>query len=414
MGYELFIGLRYLKAKRKQRFISIITFISIAGVAVGVMALIVVLSVMTGFDQELKEKILGTNAHIVVMKYGGDFKEYYEIRKKIEKDPEVLGVTPFTFNQVMLVSKSAVTGVVLRGVDFKSIGKVTTLLKCIKKGNPKDIDKGKVPGILIGQELAYILHVTIGDIIHVVSPMGRLGPMGMTPKAKSFKVTGIFETGMYEYDTSLAYISLKAAQKFFEIGDSVSGLEIKIKDAYNARKVAADIKERIGSQFFAKDWMQMNKNLFSALKLEKKAMFIILTLIILVAAFNILSTLIMVVMEKTKDIAILRSIGATSRSIMKIFIIEGLIIGVIGTLFGLISGLLVAFNLNKITSFIEDLFHFKILSSDVYYISKLPSQVMFSDVLMIVIFGIAITFLATIYPAWRASRLNPAEAIRYE
>ena len=418
MNYEWFIGLRYLKAKRKQTFISIITVISIAGVMVGVMTLIVVLAVMNGFEKTLKEKILGTQAHIVVLKAGQEgIDQYDQVAREVEETRDVVSASPFIFSQVMLSSDSGVSGVVVKGIDPARVGKVTELAHYLKTGRLEDLQKppgGELPGIVLGVELAKHLGLSVGDPLQVVSPLGTITPMGMVPKTKRFRVVGIFQSGMYEYDTTLAYISLENAQKFFNLDGRVTGIEIKTDNVYGVKEIGREIRRKLGFPFWTKDWMEMNRNLFSALRLEKIAMFIILVLIVLVAAFNIISTLIMVVMEKNKDIAILKSMGTPARGILRIFIIEGLVIGVVGTAMGLIAGLAIALNLEKITGFVENLFGFKILSSDVYYIDRLPSQVNPYDVAWIVLTAILISLLATVYPAWRASRLDPAEALRYE
>jgi lipoprotein-releasing system permease protein len=418
MRYEWFIGLRYLKAKGKQTFISIITVISIAGVTVGVMALIVVLSVMSGFETTLKEKILGTQAHLVLLKASQEgMDDYEEVAKKVEQVKGVVSAAPFIFNQVMLSSESNVSGVVLKGIDPDRVGKVTELAHNVKAGRLQDlrtVQEGDLPGILLGVELAKHLSVSINDTLQVISPLGTITPMGMLPKMKRFRVKGIFQSGMYEYDNTLAYVSLESAQRFFSMGPRVTGIEIKTDDIYHVKGIGKEVRQKMGFPFWTKDWMEMNRNLFAALRLEKIAMFIILVLIVLVAAFNIISTLIMVVMEKSKDIAILKSMGVPSKGVLKIFIIEGLVIGFVGTILGTILGLGAAFNLEKITGFVENLFGFKILASDVYYIDKLPSQVNPLDVGLIVITAILISLLATLYPSWRASKLDPAEALRYE
>jgi len=418
MKYEWFIGLRYLKAKRKQTFISIITVISIAGVMVGVMALIVVLAVMSGFEKTLKEKILGTQAHLHLLKATQEgLDQYQEVTKRVEETKGVASAAPFIISQVMLSSESNVFGVVLKGIDPDRVGRVTELANNLKAGRLEDLKGGKEgdsPGIILGVELAKHLSVSLNDSIQVISPLGTVTPMGMMPKMKRFRVKGIFYSGMYEFDNTMAYVSLESAQKFFSMGDRVTGIEIKTNDIYKVKEIGREIRRKMGFPFWTKDWMEMNRNLFSALRLEKIAMFIILVLIVLVAAFNIISTLIMVVMEKNKDIAILKSMGASSRSILKIFTIEGGVIGVVGTILGTILGLGAAFNLEKITDFVERLFGFKILSSDVYYIDKLPSQVNSLDVILIVLTAVLISLLATLYPAWRASKLDPAEALRYE
>jgi len=416
MKYEWFIGLRYLKAKRKQTFISIITIISIVGVAVGVMTLIVVLAVMSGFEKTLKEKILGTQAHLVVLKANQQGMDHYEeILKQVQDVKGVVSAAPFIFNQVMLSSESSVSGVVIKGIDPDLVGKVTELAHNMKAGRLQDL-KGESdsPGIILGAELAKHLGVTLNDAIQVISPLGTMTPMGMMPKMKRFRVVGIFYSGMYEYDNTMAYISLESAQKFFGMGARVTGIEIKSNDIYKVKEIGKEIRQKLGFPFWTKDWMEMNRNLFSALKLEKIAMFIILVLIVLVAALNIISTLIMVVMEKNKDIAILKSMGTPSKGILRIFIIEGGIIGVVGTALGTILGLSIALNLDKIVGFLENRFGFKIFSPDIYYIEKFPSQVNPMDVGLIIMTAILISLLATLYPSWRASRLDPAEALRYE
>jgi lipoprotein-releasing system permease protein len=415
MRYEWFIGLRYLKAKRKQTFISVITAISIAGVTLGVMALIVVLSVMSGFEKTLKERILGTHAHLVVLRAGQEGMENYEeVSKKVEAVKGVVSAAPFILNQVMLSSESNVSGVVLKGIDPDRVGKVTELARNLKSGRLERLKGEDPPGIIVGMELAKTLGISVESTVQVISPLGTMTPMGIMPKMKRFQVVGIFYSGMYEIDHTLAYISLESAQKFFGLGSRVTGIEVKTEDIYHVKSVGREVRREMGPSFWTRDWMEMNRNLFSALRLEKIAMFIILVLIVLVAAFNIISMLIMVVMEKNKDIAILKSMGAHSKGIMRIFIIEGLAIGIVGTVLGGFLGIVAALNLEKITGFVEHLFGFKILSSDVYYIDKLPSQVNPVDVGLIVVTAVLITLLATLYPSWRASKLDPAEALRYE
>ncbi|MDD2540143.1 MAG: lipoprotein-releasing ABC transporter permease subunit [Desulfuromonadaceae bacterium] len=422
MPFELFIGLRYLKAKRKSTFISIITFISTAGVTLGVMALIVVLAVMTGFEEDLKEKILGTNAHIIVIRNGAPMEDYQAVMKKLLDYKEVEAATPFIYNQVMLSSGKNVSGVVLRGIDVASDRKVTRISKSIVEGNidgldPKmGLEPGTTPGLMVGKELAKHLNLSLGDTVNVISPMGNITPLGMMPRMKPFKVTGIFNTGMFEYDSTLAYISLDQAQHFFDLGDTVTGIQLKVKNAYlyHTGELARKINHDMGINYYARDWMQMNKNILFALKTEKVVMFVILTLIVLVAAFGIASTLFMIVMEKTRDIAILKSMGATATSIMKIFVLEGLIIGVIGTVIGVASGLIIALNLEPIINFIEKITGENFFSKDIYYLDHFPSLVVPSDVVLISVTAVLISFLATLYPAWQASRMLPAEALRYE
>jgi lipoprotein-releasing system permease protein len=420
MPFELFIGLRYLKAKRKSTFISIITFISTAGVALGVMALIVVLAVMTGFENDLKEKILGTNAHIVVIRTGAPMENYRSVMEKLKGFKGVQAVTPFIYNQVMLSSGKNVSGVVLRGIDVATDRQVTRLSTSVVEGSIDGLDPtmgqglDTTPGLMVGKELAKHLNLFLGDKINVISPMGNITPLGMMPRMKPFKVTGIFNTGMFEYDSTLAYVSLDQAQRFFDLGDTVTGIQLKVDDVYHTGELARRINSEMGADFYARDWMQMNKNILFALKTEKIVMFVILTLIVLVAAFGIASTLFMVVMEKTRDIAILKSMGATGTSIMKIFVLEGLIIGVIGTLLGVASGLLIAFNLEPIIAVIQKITGQNFFSKDIYYLDHFPSLVVPSDVVLISVTAVLISFLATLYPAWQASRMLPAEALRYE
>jgi len=419
MSFELFICLRYLKAKRKSTFISIITFISTAGVTLGVMALIVVLAVMTGFEEDLKEKILGTNAHIVVVRNGAPMEEYHQVMENLKGMKGVLAATPFIYNQVMLSTGKNVSGVVLRGIDVPTDKQVTRLSRSVVDGTidnlePKAGAPDSLPGLLVGKELAKHLHLSVGDKINVISPMGNITPLGMMPKMKPFRIAGIFNTGMFEYDSTLAYVSLHQAQAFFDLDDTVTGIQLKVEDVYNTGELAAAINRTLGIDYYARDWMQMNKNILFALKTEKIVMFIILTLIVLVAAFGIASTLFMVVMEKTRDIAILKSMGATGRSIMKIFVMEGLIIGVIGTITGVASGLLVALNLEPIIYFIQKITGQDFFSKDIYYLDRFPSMVVTSDVVLISVTAVLISFVATLYPAWQASRMLPAEALRYE
>jgi lipoprotein-releasing system permease protein len=420
MPFELLIGLRYLKAKRKSTFISIITFISTAGVMLGVMALIIVLAVMTGFEEDLKEKILGTNAHIVVVRSGAPMEDYRQVMEKLKGFKGVVAATPFIYNQVMLSSGKNVSGVVLRGIDVVTDRQVTKLSKSVVEGSIDRLDpkmgdgRDVLPGLMVGKELAKHLHLMVGDKINVISPMGNITPLGMMPKMKPFRVVGIFNTGMFEYDSTLAYVSLGQAQSFFDLGDTVTGVQLSVEDVYHTGELSRSINRTLGGDYYARDWMQMNRNILFALKTEKIVMFIILTLIVLVAAFGIASTLFMVVMEKNRDIAILKSMGATGGSIMKIFVLEGLVIGVIGTILGVVSGLLVAYNLEPIISAIQKVTGQNFFSKDIYYLDRFPSLVVPSDVVLISVTAVLISFVATLYPAWQASRMLPAEALRYE
>ena len=424
MPYEFFISKRYLRAKRKQVFVSIITFISIFGIFLGVAALIIVLAVMNGFETDLRTKILGIKSHIeLTADIGGSMKNYPKVQELIAGTEGVVASTPFIYTQAMIRSGNGVSGVVIRGLDTQSAFQVINLGK-IREGSieylnkiPQELSRKyseQIGGIVIGKEMARNMGIFLYDTITIISPTGISTPMGTMPRMKKFAVVGIFESGFYEYDSTLAYLSLRNCQDFLQMGDSVTGIDIKVDDIYKADSIARRIQSKLGFPFWANNWMQMNKNLFAALKLEKRVMFIILSLIVLVAAFNIISALIMIVMEKSKDIAILKSMGATSRGIMKIFIYQGLIVGVIGTFLGCIAGLSVALNLQKVSLFVEKIFHFKILPGDVYYLSELPSQVNYGDVIVIIIGTLIVCFLSTIYPSLRASRLDPAEALRYE
>jgi lipoprotein-releasing system permease protein len=417
MSYELFIGLRYLRAKRKQTFISANTFISVAGIFLGVAALIIVLAVMNGFEIELRDKILGINSHIVLMEYTGGMGNHERVMEELKSVDGVVASTPFIYGQAMLKNSGRVTGVVLRGMSIETYGNVINLGK-MRDGNIDNLSSGgnktDLPGVVIGKELAQNLGLLLFDTVEILVPMGISTPMGIVPKIKKFSVVGIFDSGSYEYDSSLVFMSLKNCKKFLGMKDTVTGIEIKVDDIYGAGRIAKAIQEKLGYPYWARSWMEMNKNLFSALKLEKRVMFIILSLIVIVAAFNIITTLIMTVMEKSRDIAILKSMGATARSIMKIFMIEGIIIGGIGIILGCIAGITVALNLEWISRSVENLFGFKILPEGVYYLNEVPSKINYGDVAVIVIAAMLICFLASIYPSWRASKLDPAEALRYE
>ena len=392
----------------------------------GVMALIVVIAVMTGFGQNLRDKILGTNSHVVVTQpMSGGMQDYESVIRQVKSVSQVKDAAPFILKQVMLTFGQRSSGVVVRGVDPEREANISDLQKNLIEGKlayldrtpprPFQDDSGiSRKGIILGKELARSLGAYTGDILGILSPSVRMTPLGIIPKIKMVEVVGIFESKMYEYDANLAFISISSAQSLFGMKNRVTGIEIKVDDIDVADQIAEAIQAKLGRPYFTRDWMQMNRNLFSALKVEKVTMFIILILIILVAAFNIISTLFMVVMDKAKDIAILKSMGATRGSIMQIFSMQGLIIGICGTVLGCIAGFTIVPNLNEIVGFIEWLFDFKAFPQDVYYLDALPSQIQWFDSFLIVVFSILICFLASLYPAWRASRLDPVDGLRYE
>jgi len=408
--FETFVALRLLTGvKRQKGFLSLSTFISVAGVMVGVMALIVVIGVMTGFDLDLKKKILSVNAHILVQKHGASLTDEEQVAAKIKDVPGVVAVEPFIYTQVMYSSPGNIAGGVIRGLDLATIRQGGPHALNVVQGKFADLaagEPGDPPLAAIGNELARNLNLSVGDYLNIISPLGTLTPMGRLPRMKAFRVSAIFHSGMYEFDSSLVYTSIPVLQEFLGLGHRVTGLEVEIKDIYAAVELADVIQKKLGAPFFTRNWIYMNRSLFAALKLEKIAMFIILTLIILVAAFGIASTLFMMVMKKTRDIAILKSMGATRQSIMKIFILNGMIIGGLGTIGGLGLGLGLCAILKK--------YQFIKLPSDVYYISTLPVTVQVPDVLAIITAAMAISFLATLYPSWQAARMDPVEAIRYE
>jgi len=421
MSYELFICLRHLGIRNRQKFISLNTWISIGGVALGVLALIVVIAVMSGFSKDLRDKILGATSHIIVTRVDSvPIRNYDQILKTAVEEEGVEAAAPYIMSQVMLTYNGRVSGIVIRGVDPEKEAQVSDLEKNLVSGkladlNPPENSKANGrDGIIIGKELSNRLGVTQGDIVSMVSPSPRITPVGLIPKMKFLRIAGTFESGMYEYDSNLGFISLASAQKFFSMRGKATGIEIRVANIEHAGMIAHHLQEKLKFPFYARDWMRMNKNLFSALKLEKIVMFIILILIILVAAFNIISTLFMIVMEKSKEIAVLKSMGASNASIMKIFSLQGLIIGLTGTFLGCIGGFTIVPNLNEIVGFIENLFGITAFPSDIYYLDRLPSEIQYTDSALIVIFSILICFTASLYPAWKASRMDPADGLRYE
>ena len=421
MRYELFISLRYLRAKRREAFISLITAISMIGVMIGVMTLNIVLSVMTGFEEDLRDRILGFNPHIVLSSLSGATGDYNHLVEKARQVPGVVAAAPFIYSQVMVTSRQSVAGVLVRGLEPALASDVVDVVDHLKNGTIEGLGRPQqvtirdgaeertvtLSGIIIGQELARQLGVIVGDPINVISPLNTTpGPLGMVPKVKRFVVTALFDSGMYNYDEGLMIMSLADAQSFFGLGERVTGIEVRVQDVYAAQAIARRLEATLGFPYRARDWTEINRNLFAALALEKTVYFIVLLLIVLVAAFNIIATLIMVVMERRKDIAVLKSMGATSRSIGRIFVYKGLIIGVIGTLLGTLFGYGGCWLLDR--------YHFIELPKDVFYVSTLPVKIYPENFLMVGAASVVICLLATIYPARQAAGLAPVEVIRYE
>lgn len=409
MPFELAIALRYLFSKSKHRFISLISWMAVLGVGLGVGALIVVMGVMNGFSANLRDKILGVNAQIIVNNFQGTFTGYQKIARNLEKTPEIIGVMPFIYSEVMLSSPHGVKGAALKGIEPQAAKKVLHLSKDLVQGSldnllsmPQDL-----PGIIIGQDMAQRLGLSLGSMVNVLSPSGGKSAAGFTPKIKVFLVQGIFDTGVFEYDSSLVYTSLSAAQDLLGFKqDLASGLEIRIKDVYQAQQVKERIAPQLAFPFYVQTWMEMNKSLFSALKLEKTAMAVILIMIILVGSFSIVTTLIMLVMEKQKEIAVLMSLGARPGNVRKIFIWQGTLIGLVGTGLGFVLGLGLCLLLEK--------YHFIHLPQDIYYLDHLPIQIQGLDLAVICCIALVLCFLATLYPAGKAAKINPAEVLRYE
>jgi lipoprotein-releasing system permease protein len=416
MKYELFIGLRYLRARRREGFISLITVISVLGVMIGVMTLNVVMAVMTGFEETLRDRLLGINAHVALVKSGDQLRDYEKLVEQVRQVNGVVAASPSIYGQVMLTSGPRVSGVVVRGVDPDRVNQVVDIERYIKEGNlqnlkqPQPVQTGGrtvlLPGVIIGIRLANQLGVFPGSPVQVVSPLGSPTAIGVIPKVRRFVVVGIFDSGMSEIDSTLIYMNLAEAQKFFELGDAVTNIEIRVQDVYRAQNVAQDIQRRVGFPYLTEDWSRLWPNLFSALKLEKTVYFLVLLLMVLIGAFNIISTLIMVVMEKRKDIAILQSMGATRESIRRIFLIKGCVIGVVGTLLGVLLGLAISFLIQEYR-FIE-------LPKDVFLISTVPVRIYMSNFTLVALASLLVCLVASIYPARQAAKLDPVEIIRYE
>lgn len=406
-SYTFFIAFRHLTSKKRHGSLSFNTGISITGVAIGVMALLIVLSVMSGYSETLREKILGINAHVIIYNPFGKMRDYQKVVKKILAVDGVEAASPFLIGQTMLSHEDSAQGIYIRGVDTRYERETTQIHVFMKKGNFEDIDSREdIPGILLGSEIAQKLNVQLNDIITALSPSGNKGFLSISSSTKRFKVAGIFETGMYEFDSTLAVASLSAIQDFMGVQDSVNAIQVRLIDPYSARGAKEAILDKLPQEFYARDWMEMNKNLFAALKLQKTVLFVILTLIILVASFTIISTLLMSVVEKEREIAILKAMGATNRDIMSLFTIQGLLIGLVGTVIGLGGGYL--------TGYLANTYELIKIPADIYYLGHLTTRMKLIDFIAVCTSALIISFLATIYPAWKASRADPGNILRYE
>ncbi|MEA1989249.1 MAG: lipoprotein-releasing ABC transporter permease subunit [Pseudomonadota bacterium] len=413
LPYELLLGLRYTRAKRRNGFISFISLSSMIGIALGVTALITVLSIMNGFQEELRDRILGMTAHMTINERNDQLEDWQSLYNQLINQPHVEGAAPNIMEQGMLTIGNKVKGVAIRGVLPEFEGQVADIGNQMVFGSLNDLIPKKYK-IILGSELAVSLGVSLGDKVTLIAPQGSVSPVGIVPRIKRFTVSGIFEAGMHEYDSGLAIIHIEDAKKVFKYGDSVGALQLKIDDLFKVGEVKDQLGQVVDKVLYMRDWRQQHSNFFKAIEMEKRMMFIVLTLIIMVAAFNIVSTMVMVVTDKQSDIAVLRTIGATPMSIQMVFIIQGLVIGILGVILGLIGGLSLALNIDVIVPFIEQLLGFKFFPPDVYYISAVPSKLVWSDVWYIAGLSFILTLLATLYPARKASKVNPAEALRYE
>jgi len=413
MPLEVFVGLRYTRAKRRNHFISFITMISMLGITLGVMALIVVLSVMNGFENELRGRILGMVSHVTVSSFRGPLQEWHALRSETLEHPEVIGAAPYTEAEAMISNLSSVSGALIRGIDPEFETSVSEIHDNMKFGVLGDLVAGEY-GIILGSGLANTLDVVPGDRVTMVTPQATSSPLGFLPRLRRFKVVGIFEIGVYEYDRSSAIIHYQDASRLFRLDGGVSGLRLKLEDLDLAPQVRQELKQSIGLEYWVSDWTLRHSNYFKAVRTEKTVMFIILSLIVAVAAFNIVSTLVMVVTDKQSDIAILRTLGMSPLSIMWVFMVQGTLIGLIGTLLGLVSGVVVASHIDVIVPALEQFFHTQFLPRGVYPITDLPSEMKQSDVIKIVLLSFGLSIVATLYPALRASRTRPAEALSYE
>ncbi|CCE23679.1 lipoprotein-releasing ABC transporter permease subunit [Methylotuvimicrobium alcaliphilum] len=409
----LYIGLRYTRAKRRTQFISFITLTSILGIALGVTALITVLSVMNGFEAELRERILGMTSHATVTGLDGQLEDWQKLNGLIDNYPNIEGTAPFINGQVMINADRRVSGTMLRGILPNVEHQVSEVAEKMKAGSLEQLMPGEY-NIVLGAELAAYLGAMVGDKITVITPQITSTPAGILPRMRRFTVSGIFEVGMYEYDRNMAIIHLDDASRLFRMGEAVSGLRLKLDDLFNAPQISRSIAQALYEDYRVSDWTQAHSNFFRAIQTEKRVMFIILLLIVAVAAFNIVSTLVMVVTDKRGDIAILKTQGLSSPSVMGIFIVLGAIIGVVGTLLGTAGGIALALNVETIVPAIEQFFGVQFMAADVYYISELPSKLEWEDVYTIAGMAFSLSLLATLYPAWQASKINPAEVLRYE
>lgn len=410
---ELFIGLRYTRAKRRNNFISLITMLSIICVALGVWALITVMSVMNGFERELRDRILGVASHITVAQSRGLMGDYPKVESVAGEIDDVIGAAPYIMGQGMLARGSRVTGSIIRGVLPDKEPAVTDVLDKLIEGSANSLVGGEY-NIVVGSALAGHLGLGLGSKITVVSPQGQVTPAGMIPRLKRFTVSGIFDLGMYEYDNGLALIHLDDADTFFRKGSTVDGVRLKLSDVFLAPDITTELQGALGPDYRVTDWTTAHSSFFRALKIERRVMFVILSIIIAVAAFNIVSTLVMVVTEKQADIAILKTFGSTPASILKIFMVQGTVIGLVGTLIGVLFGVLTALNVSDIVSWIERVFHTEFMPADLYMVSGFPSELLVSDVVKVAVTAFALSLIATLYPAWKASGVQPAEALRYE
>jgi lipoprotein-releasing system permease protein len=413
LPFEYFVGLRYTRAKRRNHFISFISMTSMAGIALGVAALIVVLSVMNGFQKELRARILGVASHVQLSAFEGGLAGWATVADVAKKNPEVTAAAPYIHAQGLLSFQQTVQGSIIRGVVPQMEDQVADIGRSMKRGSLDALKPGEF-GIVLGKELARNLGVRMDEKVTVIAPQGQVTAAGVLPRVKQFRVVGIFEVGMYEYDSGLALLHLADAQRLYRMEDNVTGVRLKLKDLYAAPRVSRELSTSLPADVFVTDWTRSHANFFRAVQIEKRVMFIILTLIVAVAAFNIVSTLVMAVTDKQADIAILRTLGASPGSIMKIFIVQGALIGCIGTIVGTLAGVLLALNVDVVVPFIERTFSVQFLAKDVYYISDLPSDLQWDDVFVIAAVSFGLSLLATLYPSYRASRLEPAAALRYE